>query len=178
MSSKSAVESVAAVAIGFLALLFLFAGAMLTARYGPSQSPLQSASCYVDSSVAQVIRVIDGDTYVITGGRRVRVIGIDTPEMHTPFGTLAKQRVARYFDSLGTDVMIYYESDSVDCYGRLLGHVKILGGDAGDLDIGSALLMDGLARPMAILPDTCRARLYRGIFEKWNDPARGIYGSR
>ena len=40
------------------------------------------------ADVRQVTRVIDGDTLVLDGGERVRLIGVDTPEtVHRPITT-------------------------------------------------------------------------------------------
>jgi len=40
---------------------------------------------------ADVVRVIDGDTIVITGGERIRYIGIDAPEVNEVFYQEAKE---------------------------------------------------------------------------------------
>ena len=37
-----------------------------------------------DVDTRQVVRVIDGDTIVLDGGERVRLIGVDTPETVHP----------------------------------------------------------------------------------------------
>ena len=44
-----------------------------------------------DSARAKVARVIDGDTVELQDGRRVRYVGINTPERHQPFYDLAKE---------------------------------------------------------------------------------------
>ena len=38
----------------------------------------------------QVTRVLDGDTFEVAGGARVRVLGIDSCEMSTPAGKRAR----------------------------------------------------------------------------------------
>lgn len=38
----------------------------------------------VDSGLAKVVRVVDGDTIEIEGGAKIRYIGIDTPETVDP----------------------------------------------------------------------------------------------
>ena len=42
--------------------------------------PLSSQAA--DSQTAWVERVVDGDTLLLTNGERVRLIGVDTPEVH------------------------------------------------------------------------------------------------
>ena len=73
---------------------------------------------------------IDGDTVVLDGGKRVRLIGVDTPETVHPtkpveyFG-----REASAFTKLveGQEVYLEYEQGSPtrDRYGRTLGYVYL-----------------------------------------------------
>ncbi len=57
-----------------LFLLFLF---LLTSNNSYSQV---DTSTIVDYNHAKVLRVIDGDTFELENGERVRLLGIDTPE--------------------------------------------------------------------------------------------------
>lgn len=68
------VRIMAAVAIvGVAVVVLLDAGASTTSR-------AQRSVGDVTRSPSVVARVVDGDTLVLEGGRRVRLIGIDTPE--------------------------------------------------------------------------------------------------
>ncbi len=64
-----------------------------------------------------VIRVVDGDTLVLDGGERVRLIGVDTPETVHPtkpveyFGREASAFTKRMAE--GQQVYLEYESGSV-----------------------------------------------------------------
>ena len=101
----------------------------------------------------EVVEVVDWDTITVyTGGKRerVRLLGIDTPELHHPqrgeeplgreAGDYTRERL------LGLKVMLIRdpESDDRDRYGRLLRFVELPDGT----DFSSELVERGLARVM------------------------------
>lgn len=99
-----------------------------------------------DAVVAQVAGVVDGDTLrVRIDGRteRVRVIGIDTPELNPRecFG----QEAASKMQSLAQSRTVWLEADPTqadrDRYDRLLRHVY---SEAGD-NLAAQLISDGFA---------------------------------
>lgn len=75
----------------------------------------------------RVIRVIDGDTIVLNTGEKVRLLGVDTPELHHPrkiiqcFGTEAKGFTESKV--LNRVVRLSYEGVKYDRYGRTLAWV-------------------------------------------------------
>lgn len=68
-----------------------------------------------------VIRIIDGDTVVLSDNRHVRLIGIDTPEKNDCFASeatkLAENLILNKTITLKTDI------DDLDQYGRTLGYI-------------------------------------------------------
>lgn len=87
---------------------------------------------------AHVVGVVDGDTLRIRDAygeqQKVRLSGIDCPEMKQPWGKHAKQALSDYvFDK---DVRIM--SKGKDRYKRILATIYI-----GDKDINKALVLDG-----------------------------------
>ena len=84
-----------------------------------------------------VVRVIDGDTFELAGGDRVRMLGIDTPERGEPF----YERAGGFVDSLvmGRPVRIEYGERRRDSYGRLLGYVYV-----DSVFVNKAILDNGL----------------------------------
>ncbi len=76
---------------------------------------------------AYVLRVIDGDTLELSGGERVRLIGIDTPETVHPnkpveyFGKEASQFTKTMVE--GINVKLKFDQQLRDKYGRLLAYV-------------------------------------------------------
>jgi len=75
------------------------------------------------------IEVIDGDTIVLDGGEKVRLIGVDTPETKDPrkpiqyFGEAAY----RFTKSIaeGKRVRLEYDQHRIDKYGRTLAYVYL-----------------------------------------------------
>lgn len=70
---------------------------------------------------ARIVRVIDGDTYVLRKGNSdftVRLLNIDAPELKQPFGYLSFV----YVNQLLKGKIIQYDSVKKDVYGRTLIH--------------------------------------------------------
>lgn len=102
--------------------------------------------------------VFDGDTINVTfsgGDERVRLLGINTPEIaHAPepaecFGDAAKDETARLLP-LGTRVRLERDQVARDHYGRLLAYVYRA--DDG-LFVNLELVRTGYARPLTIEPN-------------------------
>ncbi len=102
--------------------------------------------------------VIDGDTVDIDiGGReeRVRMIGIDTPELHTDAGgaeCMAREALEFTASQLPSGTEVRLERDVVgrDDYGRLLAYVYRR---ADDVLINELVVARGYARPLTIAPN-------------------------
>jgi micrococcal nuclease len=89
-----------------------------------------------------VTRVIDGDTIVV-GKRRIRLIGVDTPELRPvqPFGLEAKVFVEKEISGVKGKVKLTIDGSERDRYGRELRHVYI-----GESMLAEKLLFAGLAK--------------------------------
>lgn len=83
-----------------------------------------------------IVRVVDGDTFVLDDGRRVRLYGVDCPELHQPYG----DRAAELAKTVVLDRRVRITVVGRDRYGRLVGRVRV-----GDVDLGILLLRSGLA---------------------------------
>ena len=96
--------------------------------------------------IHRVIKVYDGDTITLQDKRRVRFLGIDTPELaeRQPFAEEAKQYTKE--QCLGKDVYISFEpgSERTDKYGRLLAWIWV-GQGVGYLNLNEALVSQGYA---------------------------------
>lgn len=76
-------------------------------------------------------RVIDGDTFELADGTKVRILGVDSCEMSTPAGPDAKDSLEVY--TSGTQLELVAEPGvDRDRYGRLLRYVKANGTDVGE----------------------------------------------
>ncbi len=80
-----------------------------------------------DSPLHAVVRVVDGDTLIVEGVGRVRLIGVDTPESVDPrrpvqcFGREAAQFTRQLV--AGRRVRLEYDWPRQDAYGRTLAYV-------------------------------------------------------
>ena len=97
---------------------------------------------------ARIEYVIDGDTVVLTNGRHVRLVQIDTPEVYNSPECYGKQasKITKRTLRPGTAVRLYREprTDAVDAYGRLLRYVfRVRDG----LDVNVQLVRVGAAAP-------------------------------
>lgn len=104
-----------------------------TAPVAPVHTPTPAPAA-AEAGVA-VTRVIDGDTFEITGGQRVRVLGIDSCEMGTAGGAQAKGGAELWIG--GQHVTLTQEPGvDLDRYGRLLRYVK----DANGVDFAKTMV--------------------------------------
>jgi len=87
--------------------------------------------------------VVDGDTIVISGGEKVRLVGIDAPEKGEKYARHSKRKL----DQLAGRTVNLNLCEEKDVYGRYLGVLSIKGEN-----VNMALLEEGLAVPMLIPP--------------------------
>jgi endonuclease YncB( thermonuclease family) len=95
---------------------------------------------------AKVSKVIDGDTIELSNGKRLRYIGINTPEIGEPFSILAKKENENLV--LNKEVIIEFDVQIYDKYNRLLGYVWV-----NDILVNKELVKLGLAAIETIPPN-------------------------
>lgn len=97
----------------------------------PAERLVYGPGFNVDEANRTVTKVIDGDTFDIDTGQRIRVLGIDSCEMSTAGGAKAK---ATATELLANGVTLRSEPGvpDKDRYGRLLRYVQVTGGDFGE----------------------------------------------
>lgn len=79
-------------------------------------------------SPCRVSRVIDGDTFTCTGGRKVRLLLVDAPEgRQRPAGDSATAALRRLVHR-DVEVTLELARDSLDRYGRTLAYVWLADG--------------------------------------------------
>lgn len=84
------------------------------------------------TTTTMVTRVIDGDTFEVTGKVKIRVLGIDSCESGTPGGTRATE--AAQAAILGQPVRLTAQPGvDLDRYGRELRYVSYSGGDFAEM---------------------------------------------
>ena len=101
-----------------------------------------------------VERVVDGDTFVLEGGQRVRLIGVDTPESvhpdkskNTEFGKEASAFAKEALE--GKRVILEKDVSDTDRYGRLLRYVYLEDGTF----FNEYLVKEGYAKVYTYPPD-------------------------
>ena len=117
-----------------------------------AQCSLQGASTPIE-----VVTVVDGDTLALKGGARLRVIGVNSPELRHGDGAdeplaAAARGAAQRFVARGRAAGLLMQSgvERSDRYGRLLGHVFLADGSGS---LAAALIAEGLAWRVAIPPN-------------------------
>jgi endonuclease YncB( thermonuclease family) len=85
----------------------------------------------------RVVGVSDGDTLSAVCGRRikVRLAGIDAPELRQPYGRAAKRSLATLCWRKTARIVI----QDIDAYGRVVGRVFCAGTDASAVQVKSGL---------------------------------------
>jgi len=123
--------------------------------FQPSPTPIPQVAASTSAVLrekATVVRVADGDTFEISTGQRVRLIGIDTPETsdpRRPVGCFGSQATAKTKELLlGAVVEMEKDVSETDRYGRLLRYVYKNG-----LFINEILVREGYAVSSAYPPD-------------------------
>jgi micrococcal nuclease len=129
---------------------------------------------------AHVTRVVDGDTVEVRlpGGEEedVRYIGVDTPETVKPgtpvqcFGPAASAFNHGLVE--GRNVRLVVGAEARDVYGRLLAWVYL-----GRRFVNAELLRRGLARTLAIPPNTRYAARFARIEKKAALRGRGLWSA-
>lgn len=117
-----------------------------------------------------VVRVIDGDTLILNGDERVRLIGIDAPEVGEPGFVEAGQALAE-LAPVGSDITITYDRDRYDQYGRTLGYLS-----TDELFINQTLVEYGWAVPMAIPPNLTYEKDLSDAYRVAQKEKRGLFG--
>lgn len=127
--------------------------------------------------VAEVLRIVDGDTAVVAiDGRqeRLRYIGIDTPESVQSgkpvecFGREASRRNAELVS--GRMVRLEIGLEPRDRYGRLLAYVWI-----GDRLVNEEMLRDGYATSLTIPPNDRYAARFNRLQAQAERARKGLW---
>lgn len=163
--------------------------AVLLAGCAPGSSPPSPAAAVglavpAGAQEATVVRVVDGDTVVLRGRgvgplpaepTRVRVLLVDTPEVHTQQECLGEEAAGRAADLLpdGSPVRVQADQDPADRFGRALLHVW----NADGVNVGEALVREGFATVLQLDPN----ELHLGAFQAAQDDAqragRGLWSA-
>jgi len=137
-----------------------------------------------------VKRAVDGDTLVLENGERVRLIGIDTPEMHesdklyrdsqkTQQDIKSIQKLGRrayeFTKSMveGKRVSLEFDVERRDKYDRLLTYVYLKDGTF----LNAEIVKQGYASLMTIPPNVKYADLFLRLYREARLNKRGLWSN-
>ncbi len=133
---------------------------------------------------AFVHHITDGDTLVLTDGKKVRLLGINTPEINfhkpeqsQPLGISARSRLQELLPD-GTQVTLIFDQRKKDRYKRLLAFVRYTNNEGVEIDTGEVLLQEGLAWQYLILPNQLCWKNYRQAETKAYKKQSGVWDRR
>jgi micrococcal nuclease len=135
-----------------------------------------------------VSRAVDGDTLVLETGERVRLIGIDTPEMHESnklyrdaertkqdITTIQKlgRRAYEFTKNLaeGKRVSLEFDVEKYDKYKRLLAYVYLKNGTF----VNAEVVKQGYASLMTYPPNVKYADLLLKLYQEARENRRGLW---
>jgi micrococcal nuclease len=136
-----------------------------------------------------VKRSVDGDTLQLESGERVRLIGIDTPEVHESNklsrdsrrtqqdkNTIKKlgRRAWEFTRNLveGKRVSLEFDVEKYDRYGRLLAYVYLKDGTF----VNAEIVKQGYASLLTIPPNVKYADLFLQLYQEARLNKRGLWG--
>lgn len=159
---------------------FVFTGWLLILLIAVTAvNPTQAKPCPAQRTTerVRVVYVTDGDTVKLTDGRRLRLIGINTPEIShegqasQPLASQARSALTTLLDRNNRTLNLQYGRQSRDHYGRLLAHAFL---DDGT-NVSARLLEQGLATTLVVPPDTWASDCYAGLEATARKRHRGLW---
>lgn len=134
-----------------------------------------------DYEYYKVIKVTDGDTFVIDDGTekgaRVRLIGVDTPESRKTgrkvvgyYGKEAKEFSTKFL--LNKRVRLDFDVNKYDQYMRLLAYVYLEDGTF----VNEYLVKNGYAMVMTVPPNVKFSELFLKCQQEAREKKRGLWG--
>lgn len=143
----------------------------------PAAKPLQLVTQPTRSRY-RVTRVIDGDTIVLENNKRVRLLGINAPEIESrsgpaePGGNEAKAWLHKKLQ--GGVVYLEYDRQKQDHYKRALAHLYLANGE----HINLSLVEHGLAAVTLIPPNLLHAATLIRAQQRAEAKKLGIWGMK
>ncbi|MFZ5376645.1 MAG: thermonuclease family protein [Patescibacteria group bacterium] len=164
--------------LSILSLLVLFISALYQIFSGDFSEGKKVLGEVTEDGLEIVVveKIVDGDTIQLFDGRKVRYIGIDTPETKDPrvgvecFGKEASK--ANEDIVAGQTVSLEKDTSETDRYGRLLRYVWL-----GDVLVNKKLVEEGYAFARSYPPDVKKQEELRLAEENARNSRRGLWSS-
>lgn len=162
---------------------FLFASPSPLLAVSPQPSQFATPSASVSAALSErafVSAVVDGDTIHLKDGRKLRYIGIDTPETVDPYrGTQCFGKQASDTNKelvLGKEVRLEKDVSETDKYGRLLRYVYVEK-EGKEILVNESLVLDGFAFARTYPPDVKYQEKFRAAEKIAREKSVGIWSS-
>jgi micrococcal nuclease len=174
-----------------LTCLTVFSGCEQNPRKDFIDSKHKSAAeAFTEQGYANILvtRAVDGDTLVLANGQRLRLIGIDTPEMHES-GKLHRdaKRMQQDIETIkalgrrsyeftkglveGKRVRLEFDVERKDRYGRLLAYAYLEDGTF----VNAEIVRQGYASLMTYPPNVKYADLFLKLYQQARENKRGLW---
>ena len=135
-----------------------------------------------------VVRAVDGDTLKLEDGQRLRLIGIDTPEMHESAKLVRDAKRSQQDKALiqsmgrssyeftkklveGKRVRLEFDIEKHDRYGRLLAYVYLADGTF----VNNEIVKQGYASIMTYPPNVKYVDLFQKLYKEARENNRGLW---
>ncbi|MFH1190049.1 MAG: thermonuclease family protein [Candidatus Omnitrophota bacterium] len=150
--------------------------------------PAQISANESRAGLRYVTRVVDGDTIQLSGGEKVRLIGVDTPEKYYGNKLLRDSKRSgkdiKTIQALGTKasdwtkglclnkrVRLEYDVERHDRYGRTLAYVYLEDGTF----VNARIMSEGYGQIMTIPPNVKYASYFRKLERAARAGKRGLW---
>lgn len=145
----------------------------------PSPTPTRKIS----EEVMVVKRVVDGDTIELQNGKKLRYIGIDTPETKDPQQKMQCYGQEAYIKNKelveGKEVRLVKDTSETDRYGRLLRYVYLVPVATGEAEIfvNEYLVREGYAQAVTFPPDVKFNQYFQELQKKATAENKGLWSN-
>jgi micrococcal nuclease len=153
------------ITIPIVALAGIALGWLLYWSGTPTNSPNQHS--------VLVTSIVDGDTFRIEGGEKVRILGIDTPERDECYFGEAREFLHKLIDN--KYVRLDKDIEDRDKYGRLLRYVFIEKENQDNELVNETLVREGYAFDYYISPNKRYKDLFVSAREEAKRENRGLW---
>jgi micrococcal nuclease len=135
----------------------------------PPATPSGSGPAQPDNlETVTVASVVDGDTVELTNGRRVRYIGINTPERDQPYYAEATALNRKLVE--GKNVQLEFDLETFDQYGRSLAYLWF----EGRL-VNLTIVQEGYANAFTVPPNVRYEERFREAEREAREAERGLW---
>ncbi|EMI10405.1 thermonuclease family protein [Anoxybacillus gonensis] len=147
------------------------------------QKANEEAVARLGLTVATISKVIDGDTFELSDGKKVRLIGVNTPESTTRTEEYGKE-ASKYTKLKLEGKTVYLQKDvsEADRYGRLLRIVwlQIPNDDMNEKEIrtkmfNADLVLNGYAEPSTYPPDVKYSEYFVKFAREAREQNKGLW---